>query len=74
MKAGAVVEALFGQRLEILDCLGRDVRPEFDDHFTFGRFDHGYFVYVHRAFLLLGFSFVWFGFWFFLRLIGTAHS
>jgi hypothetical protein len=46
VKTGAVVKALFGERLEILDGLGRDLGPEFDDHFAFGGVDDGDFVGV----------------------------
>ena len=53
VEAGAVVEALLGQFLEVLDGLRRDIRPELDDHFAFGGLDHGDFFCIHRAFLLL---------------------
>ena len=46
VKTGAVVKALVGERLEILDGLGRDVGPEFDDHRAFGGGDDGDFVGV----------------------------
>src|SRR5208283_4131755 len=44
MKAGAVVKSLIGERLEIFDGLGRDVRPEFDDHRSVAGLDDGHFV------------------------------
>ena len=45
MKGRAIVKSLFGERLEILDGLGRDVRPEFGDHFAFGGVDDGSFTH-----------------------------
>src|SRR5215831_11286411 len=35
VKAGAVIEAFFGQGLEILDGFGRHVRPKLEHHFAF---------------------------------------
>ncbi len=45
VKAGAVVKALVGQLLEILDGLGCDLGPQFDDHFAFGGGDVGNFAH-----------------------------
>ena len=47
-KQRAVVKALFGELLEILDMSGRNVRPEFKDHFAGtgvkdGNFAHKFF-------------------------------
>ncbi len=39
VKAGAVVKTRFGQLLEILDMPRRNIRPEFENHFTFGGAD-----------------------------------
>ena len=39
VETGAVVKTLVRQFLEILDVAGRDVRPEFEDHFALGGFD-----------------------------------
>ncbi len=44
MKAGAVVESLIGEFLEIGDCVRRDLGPEFDDHGAFSRVDNGHFA------------------------------
>jgi hypothetical protein len=44
VKTGAVVKSFFGERLEILDGLGRGVGPKFDDHGSFGGGDDGDFV------------------------------
>ena len=46
VKTSAVIKAFLGEGFEILDGLGRDLGPEFDDHFTFGGVDDGDFVGV----------------------------
>ena len=46
MKAGAVVKSFFRERFEIFDRSGRDLGPEFNDHFAFSRPDHGHFFGV----------------------------
>jgi len=43
VKCRAIIKALAGELLEILDCLWGNVRPEGDDHFAFGGFDNGNF-------------------------------
>ena len=56
MERGAVVEAFARQFLEILDRLGRDFGPKFDDHFAVARLEHGhlFLICLHR-FLFLRF-------------------
>src|SRR5947207_14757654 len=39
MKRGAVVKTFFGERLEIFDSFGSDLRPEFNYHVALGRLD-----------------------------------
>ena len=51
MKAGAVVKSFFRERFEIFDRSGRDLGPEFNDHFAFSRSDHGHFLGVARGLL-----------------------
>ena len=57
VKAGAVVESLLRERLEILDRLRGDVRPKLNDHFAFGGLDDGDFLRIHRAFLVFRLGF-----------------
>src|SRR5208283_3463196 len=45
VKTGAVIKAFLGERFEIFDGLGRDLGPEFDDHFAFGGGDLGNFAH-----------------------------
>ena len=48
-KAGAVVKALLGEGLEILDGLGRHIRPKLDHHLPFGGLDYRNFVGIHLS-------------------------
>ena len=45
MKAGAVVKALPGELLEIFDVAGRNIRPEFDNHFACAGVKNGNFAH-----------------------------
>ena len=52
MKRRAIIKAFFGESFEIFDGLGRDVRPEFDDHFAFSGIDDCNFVHKFLKFEL----------------------
>ena len=56
MKRCAIIKVRARELLEILDRLGRHVGPEFDHHFSSGRFHDRDFIHRHRFGFLFGFG------------------
>ncbi len=49
MKARPIVESLLGERLEVFHVARSNVRPEFQNHLAFGRFDDSRFAHKKIA-------------------------
>src|SRR5581483_6286705 len=54
VKSSPVVESLVGEGFEVLDGFGRNVGPEFHDHFARGRFDDSNFAHFEKGWVEIG--------------------